>query len=84
LGSIAREAIIHTGLKRVVVAGGDTSSHAAAGMEIDALEMIAPMMVGGAPLCRVYSGNKSMDGIEINFKGGQVGGKDYFLLFTNT
>jgi uncharacterized protein YgbK (DUF1537 family) len=82
LGSIAREAIIHTGLKRVVVAGGDTSSHAAIAMEIDALEMISPM-VSGAPLCRVHSANKSIHGIEINLKGGQVGGKDYFLLFTN-
>jgi uncharacterized protein YgbK (DUF1537 family) len=83
LGSIAREAIINTRLKRVVVAGGDTSSHAAAEMEIDALEMIAPM-VSGAPLCKVHSRNKSINGIEINFKGGQVGGRDYFLLFTNT
>jgi uncharacterized protein YgbK (DUF1537 family) len=83
LGSIAREAIISTGLKRVVVAGGDTSSHAAIEMEIEALEMIAPM-VSGAPLCKIHSGNKSIDGIEINFKGGQVGGRDYFLMFTNT
>jgi 3-oxoisoapionate kinase len=83
LGSIAREAIIITGLKRVIVAGGDTSSHAAGEMEIDALEMIAPM-VSGAPLCKVYSRNKSIDGIEINFKGGQVGGKDYLLMFANT
>lgn len=83
LGSIAREAIINTRLKRIVVAGGDTSSHAAGEMEIDALEMIAPM-VSGAPLCKVHSCNKNINGIEINFKGGQVGGKDYFLLFTNT
>jgi uncharacterized protein YgbK (DUF1537 family) len=82
LGSIAREAIIHTGLKRVIVAGGDTSSHAAIEMEVDALEMIAPM-VSGAPLCKIHSANKSIHGIEINLKGGQVGGKDYFLLFTN-
>jgi 3-oxoisoapionate kinase len=83
LGSIAREAIINTSIKRIVVAGGDTSSHAAIAMEIDALEMIAPM-VSGAPLCKIHSGNKSINGIEINLKGGQVGGKDYFLLFTNT
>jgi uncharacterized protein YgbK (DUF1537 family) len=82
LGTLAREAILQTGLKRLVVAGGDTSSHAARELEIDALEMIAPM-VSGAPLCRVHSGNKKINGIEINLKGGQVGGKDYFLLFTN-
>lgn len=83
LGSVAREAIIHTGLKRLIIAGGDTSSHAAREMEIDALEMIAPM-VSGAPLCKVHSANKKINGIEINLKGGQVGAKDYFLLFTNT
>lgn len=83
LGSLAREAIINAGLKRVIVAGGDTSSHAAREMEVDALEMIAPM-VSGAPLCKVHSANKSIHGIEINLKGGQVGGKDYFLLFTNS
>lgn len=83
LGCIARAAIISTGIRRIIVAGGDTSSHAARAMEVDALEMIAPM-VSGAPLCKVHSANKSIDGIEINLKGGQVGGKDYFLLFTNT
>jgi uncharacterized protein YgbK (DUF1537 family) len=83
LGTIAREAIINAGLKRVIVAGGDTSSYAAIEMEIDALEMIAPM-VQGAPLCKVHSTNKSINGIEISLKGGQVGAKDYFLLFTNT
>jgi uncharacterized protein YgbK (DUF1537 family) len=83
LGSIAREAIIGTGVRRVIVAGGDTSSYAAREMEIGALEMIAPM-VSGAPLCKVHSVNKSIHGIEINLKGGQVGGEDYFLMFTNT
>jgi uncharacterized protein YgbK (DUF1537 family) len=52
-------------------------------MQIDALEMIAPM-VSGAPLCKVHSGNKKIHGTEVNFKGGQVGGEDYFLMFTNT
>lgn len=83
LGTIARHAILSAGLKRVIVAGGDTSSHAALEMEVEALEMMAPM-VSGAPLCKVHSRNKNINGIEINLKGGQVGGKDYFLLFTNT
>lgn len=83
LGAIARETIINTGIKRVIVAGGDTSSHAAREMQVDALEMIAPM-VSGAPLCKVHSANNRIHGIEINLKGGQVGGKDYFTIFTNT
>lgn len=77
LGSIAKEAVKYAAVKRVVVAGGDTSSYAAIAMEIDAVEMIAPL-VSGAPLCKAYSKNKTIDGLELNFKGGQVGGEDYF------
>jgi uncharacterized protein YgbK (DUF1537 family) len=77
LGFIAKEAVQRTGVKRVVVSGGDTSSYAARAMEIEAVEMIAPL-VAGAPLCRASSKNKAIDGIEINFKGGQVGAADYF------
>lgn len=77
LGCIAREAVENFRLKRVVVAGGDTSSYAARAMGIDAVEMIAPL-VSGAPLCKAYSGHKLINGLEVNFKGGQVGGEDYF------
>ena len=77
LGTIARDIVLNTGLKRVVIAGGDTSSYAARAMGIDAVEMIAPL-IGGAPLCKAYSKNKAINGLEVNFKGGQVGAKDYF------
>lgn len=80
LGTIAKHALLHSNLKRVVVSGGDTSSYAARAMEIDAVEMIAPM-VSGAPLCKAYSKNEKINGLEVNFKGGQVGGEDYFGLF---
>lgn len=77
LGCIAKQVVKTTGLKRVVLSGGDTSSYAARAMEIDAVEMIAPMIIG-APLCRAYSSNKAIDGLEVNFKGGQVGDERYF------
>jgi uncharacterized protein YgbK (DUF1537 family) len=77
LGTIAKECIRQTNVKRVIVAGGDTSSYAARAMEIDAVEMIAPLATG-APLCKAFSKNKDMHAVEINFKGGQVGGEDYF------
>ena len=77
LGMIAREAISKAKVKRVVVAGGDTSSYAAREMGIEALEMIAPL-IPGAPLCRAYAKNKDINGMEINLKGGQVGAPDYF------
>jgi uncharacterized protein YgbK (DUF1537 family) len=79
LGDIAKHAAMHSDLKRVVVAGGDTSSYAARAMEISAVEMIAPL-VSGAPLCKAFSANENINGLEVNFKGGQVGGDDYFGL----
>jgi len=69
-------------LKRVIIAGGDTSSYAARAMEIEAVEMICPL-APGAPLCRAYSSNKLIDGLEVNFKGGQVGAGDYFGMVLN-
>ncbi|AHF16884.1 four-carbon acid sugar kinase family protein [Niabella soli] len=77
LGTIVKQVLYHNKLKRVVIAGGDTSSYTARAMEIAAVEMIAPI-VTGAPLCRAISSNKYIDGLELNFKGGQVGDEDYF------
>lgn len=80
LGSIAKQAVMHSDVKRVMVAGGDTSSYAARAMEIEAVEMISPL-VNGAPLCKAYSKNEKINGLEVNFKGGQVGAENYFGLF---
>ena len=82
LGSIAKKVCEEVKLRRVVVAGGDTSSYAARAMEIDAVEMIAPLVIG-APLCKAYSRNKNINGLEINFKGGQVGDEKYFEVLKN-
>lgn len=80
LGAIAKQAVEKNKLKRVVFSGGDTSSYAARAMEIDAVEMVAPVVIG-APLCKAYSANKVVNGLEVNFKGGQVGSEEYFCLF---
>jgi uncharacterized protein YgbK (DUF1537 family) len=77
LGNIARAAIAASGARRLVVAGGDTSSHAARALGIEAVEMIAPL-APGAPLCRARAPGSPLDGAEVNFKGGQVGAADYF------
>jgi uncharacterized protein YgbK (DUF1537 family) len=79
LGQIVREIADRTTLKRVVIAGGDTSSYAARAMGIEAVEMIA-LFSPGAPLCRAYAPGSSIDRIEVNFKGGQVGKEDYFVM----
>lgn len=82
LGTIAKEAAERSGVKRIVIAGGDTSSYAVRAMEIEAVEMIAPIVVG-APLCKAISKNKFINGLEVNFKGGQVGSENYFELLVN-
>ena len=62
-----------------MVAGGDTSSYAARELGITALEMITPFLPG-APLCKAHAPGSPVDGLEVNFKGGQVGAEDYFVL----
>jgi uncharacterized protein YgbK (DUF1537 family) len=65
-------------VRRVLIAGGDTSGYLARTLGIDALEMIAPLATG-APLCRAFAAAGSpFDGLELNFKGGQVGPPNYF------
>ncbi len=46
-------------------------------MGIEAVEMIAPL-APGAPLCKAYAPDSPVDGLEVNFKGGQVGSENYF------
>ncbi len=78
LGQMIKEVLLVVKIKRILFAGGDTSSYAASELDILALEMIAPM-APGAPLCRAVSDNEWVNGLEFNFKGGQVGTQDYFI-----
>jgi uncharacterized protein YgbK (DUF1537 family) len=77
LGAIASETAAQSAVQRIVIAGGDTSSYAARAMGIEAVEMIAPL-VPGAPLCKATAPGSPVNGLEVNFKGGQVGGENYF------
>lgn len=77
LGRIALTSVQQAGLRRLLVAGGDVSSYAGRAMGIVAVEMIAPL-APGAPLCRASAPGSPADGLEVNFKGGQVGAPDYF------
>ena len=79
LGRIERALIEQAGLRRGVIAGGDTSSHALAELDIYALTTLLPLpATPGSPLCLGYSDDKAVDGLQIALKGGQVGGDDYF------
>lgn len=77
LGQSARGALAQVPVKRLVIAGGDTSSYVARELGIKAVEMIAPVFTG-APMCRVFAPDSPVNGIEVNLKGGQVGDETYF------
>lgn len=79
LGDILRELVKHGGLKRAVIAGGDTSSHALGQLAVDALTVRMPLLQSpGSPLCVAHSADSGIDGLEIAMKGGQIGLDDYF------
>jgi uncharacterized protein YgbK (DUF1537 family) len=77
LGQILRDVLRARSVRRVAVVGGDTAGGVARALDIEALEMIGPLEPG-APLCVVRSGDPAIDGVEITFKGGQVGYEDFF------
>jgi len=76
LGRIGRQILAETPLRRIAVTGGDTSGEVAASLNIQRLEMLAPM-APGAPFCRARATDGPADGREFIFKGGQVGKEDF-------
>jgi 3-oxoisoapionate kinase len=79
LGQILRRLVERNGLRRVVIAGGDTSGQVCEALEIDALTMRAPVAGSpGAPLCLAHGEGKASDGLEVALKGGQLGAENYF------
>lgn len=77
LGRWTKRMIHETTLRRVVIAGGDTSGFVTKELGVYALEMLLPLSPG-APLCRVYAHETRMDGLELTLKGGQFGGVDFY------
>ncbi|MBT2757803.1 four-carbon acid sugar kinase family protein [Mesobacillus foraminis] len=82
LGKICKEIMKEISLKRVLIAGGDTSGYVLKELEIFAMEMVKPI-TPGAPLCRAHSRSPLFNGMQINLKGGQMGGEDFFLNVRN-
>jgi 3-oxoisoapionate kinase len=77
LGAVVRDVLEATQTRRVLVAGGDTSGQVARALQIESLEMIGEL-ARGSPLCRATAANSPTDGIEVTFKGGQIGPVDFF------
>lgn len=76
-GRVARHVTQRQRLRRIMFAGGDSSSHGVAELGIDALTWAAPLD-RGAPLVRAHAADKAIDGLELVLKGGQIGGEDFF------
>lgn len=78
MGTICKRIVRDHSLKRIVIAGGDTSGYVAKELGIYAMEMILPI-TPGAPLCKAYGDDPDMDGLQLSLKGGQMGQDDFFV-----
>jgi uncharacterized protein YgbK (DUF1537 family) len=77
LGRLLDRVMREAAVRRGVIAGGDTSGHAAITLGIYALTALAPIAPGSA-LCRAHSDDPAHANLEIALKGGQVGAPDFF------
>ncbi|HEV2215208.1 MAG TPA: four-carbon acid sugar kinase family protein [Terracidiphilus sp.] len=77
LGDRLRELLLVSGVRRIVVAGGDTSTHAVKQLGLAALTFAAPLSPG-APLCLGHAPGSPLDGLELVLKGGQIGSETFF------
>ena len=85
LGTVLDRLVRRHGLRRACVSGGDTSSHAIRALGLHALQCVYPLPnAPGSPLCRGFSEDAAIDGLEITFKGGQVGTDGYFCEVRDT
>jgi 3-oxoisoapionate kinase len=79
LAEVMRKLLDRVPIRRIVVAGGDSSGEVAGALDIQALTIRAGL-APGAPLCRAWSNVGRRDGLEIVLKGGQIGGAGFFGL----
>jgi uncharacterized protein YgbK (DUF1537 family) len=77
LGRVLDRIMRTAGIDRGIIAGGDTSSHAALALGVYALTALAAT-VPGAALCRAHSEDPAHRDLELALKGGQMGTPDYF------
>lgn len=78
LGLALKTLVQRANLKRVIISGGDTSGHAGLALGLYAVTAMAPL-APGSPMCRAFSSDSQFDGLEIAFKGGQMGKPDFFV-----
>lgn len=78
LGGIARRLVEGFGLRRLLVAGGDSSGLVVGALPVKALEADRPLCPG-LPICRATSDAPAFDGLEMILKGGQIGDDALFV-----
>lgn len=76
-GDLLAQVLKTAPLKRLGIAGGDTSSHAVQALDAWGLAYLAQLAPGVA-LCRLHSDEPALDGLEIMLKGGQMGEETLF------
>lgn len=77
LGLMLRKLLSTTSIRRVVLCGGDTSSHAVQQLGIAALTWKASLQPG-APLCEAHFTDRQSPPLELVLKGGQIGSDNFF------
>ncbi|CAG4924480.1 four-carbon acid sugar kinase family protein [Paraburkholderia gardini] len=75
--ALVRRVVMSMTLRRICIAGGDTSSFAVQALGGWGLSYIGAIAEGVA-MCRLHADAEELDGIEIALKGGQMGGIDFF------
>jgi len=69
-------------LRRVGIAGGDTSSLAVRALPAWGLSYVGSLGPG-TPITRLHAGSPHLDGLELMLKGGQMGSLDIFNRFSS-
>jgi uncharacterized protein YgbK (DUF1537 family) len=77
LGDLTRAVLELQTTRRLMLCGGDTSSHAIRRLGIHALTWLADACMG-VPLCRVHGNDGALHELELILKGGQMGGPSFF------
>lgn len=77
LGQLLRDLLEQALVTRVILCGGDTSSHAVQQLGLSALTWQASLQPG-APLCRAHYATPTTRSLELILKGGQIGSEDFF------
>jgi Uncharacterized protein conserved in bacteria len=77
LGQLLHELLAQAPVTRVILCGGDTSSHAVQQLGLSALTWQASLQPG-APLCRAHFATPTTRALEVVLKGGQIGSEEFF------